>query len=674
MVFLPWLAAFPGSGVPHCSAWLRDGYCPNREQCPDDHVSPFAMSARVQRPPSVTGQPVPVRPLVVPFPSRIRLNLVPASASPPVQGHAVLYDKTCLSLGAGLQIVDFVSVSDTGLTPVIAPYSQPDRQPESFVVAAGVLQSGGLKLTWSAPTVDALVAFLTSRKAHLAVEALGSGRQQGNVLGRGAYYLDQSVPSVVVSSLPFDATIDDLCSVPGSTQVTMQPPTYDLARAVQALNVRLAKFGKLLSFAPLPRARLARTISAVAVFEDTQDAYAAMTNLRGRRIRQLPGCFIDVCPSYSVTWTFIRRHFDTVYGMINQIRISQPWRASFSVSHGDGESSPIHLRVRSEETSDLCSIRDQINSVARGELLRDRDGRVLWRDNFIASNIEFLRSINAETPAFIYYCPVERFIRICGSTEAVSAARLRVLDAFEAPMLSPLSSECGTDPTAVGPGSMCPVCCTPPVEKVKLSCGHDYCRPCLKAFLLSVASTGPTSTPRIKCFGPVSGPFPPGLPVPAHVTCSKPLSILDIRKVLDYDEEQLILQAVMRSWVLGHHSVSACPTPGCDELYRIPLPGGTRSNTVTCPGCLAQTCIACRVSHPGVSCEDYRSSIVPAISGLIKLCPNCQTLIEKAGGCNHMTCAACDTHFCWLCGEQFPYVTIMQHISAAHPSVGVPGY
>ncbi|KAJ3272830.1 E3 ubiquitin-protein ligase rnf14, partial [Borealophlyctis nickersoniae] len=41
-------------------------------------------------------------------------------------------------------------------------------------------------------------------------------------------------------------------------------------------------------------------------------------------------------------------------------------------------------------------------------------------------------------------------------------------------------------------------------------------------------------------------------------------------------------------------------------------------------------------------------------------CPNCYIRLQKNGGCNHMTCQVCNTHFCYLCGaflsKKEPYV------------------
>ena len=36
------------------------------------------------------------------------------------------------------------------------------------------------------------------------------------------------------------------------------------------------------------------------------------------------------------------------------------------------------------------------------------------------------------------------------------------------------------------------------------------------------------------------------------------------------------------------------------------------------------------------------------IASNARKCPNCQVLIEKNGGCNHITCKKCNHHFCWV--------------------------
>ena len=42
-------------------------------------------------------------------------------------------------------------------------------------------------------------------------------------------------------------------------------------------------------------------------------------------------------------------------------------------------------------------------------------------------------------------------------------------------------------------------------------------------------------------------------------------------------------------------------------------------------------------------------------------CPNCQAKIQKALGCNKMTCTHCSSSFCWLCSAFLPRVNPYRH-------------
>ncbi|KAJ7463682.1 hypothetical protein FB451DRAFT_1265214 [Mycena latifolia] len=52
------------------------------------------------------------------------------------------------------------------------------------------------------------------------------------------------------------------------------------------------------------------------------------------------------------------------------------------------------------------------------------------------------------------------------------------------------------------------------------------------------------------------------------------------------------------------------------------------------------------------------------------LCPNarCGVRIMKDGGCNHVTCSVCTTHFCWVCEKTFDVRKIYGHMFAKHGS------
>ncbi|RJE18416.1 hypothetical protein PHISCL_09251 [Aspergillus sclerotialis] len=50
----------------------------------------------------------------------------------------------------------------------------------------------------------------------------------------------------------------------------------------------------------------------------------------------------------------------------------------------------------------------------------------------------------------------------------------------------------------------------------------------------------------------------------------------------------------------------------------------------------------------------------------IKPCPGCGTMAEKIGGCDHIQCTGCGTHWCFFCGGMFPEKDIYRHMSEAH--------
>jgi ariadne-1 len=103
-----------------------------------------------------------------------------------------------------------------------------------------------------------------------------------------------------------------------------------------------------------------------------------------------------------------------------------------------------------------------------------------------------------------------------------------------------------------------------------------------------------------------------------------------------------------------------CPGPGCNRVVCKTLNGTLTNSFVTdCNECGTMFCVDClEEPHAPVTCEMLQkwkekdrdeAETVKWMTVNTKHCPNCQTRIEKNGGCQHVTCRKCSHGFCWMC-------------------------
>lgn len=189
---------------------------------------------------------------------------------------------------------------------------------------------------------------------------------------------------------------------------------------------------------------------------------------------------------------------------------------------------------------------------------------------------------------------------------------------------------------------ICPVCFCPALTLTYRleNCGHLYCDGCIKGLL------GDVQIP-LKC---------------CAEGCGKELILEDIRKILDYDKEKIngLLNECLKDYIKNNNDFVYCPAPDC-SMFVNKKTCGAKWN---CPLCHNEICIPCNVVfHHGYTCDiyqgskkdsDYSFKVWKQTTGNCRICPNCGTAIEKTEGCNHMTCANCNGHFCWLCSKGFP--------------------
>ncbi|KAL7546994.1 hypothetical protein ACHAWF_010310 [Thalassiosira exigua] len=97
--------------------------------------------------------------------------------------------------------------------------------------------------------------------------------------------------------------------------------------------------------------------------------------------------------------------------------------------------------------------------------------------------------------------------------------------------------------------------------------------------------------------------------------------------------------------------------PNCNKFINLDLIDAQESTELLCV-CSTALCISCKsTAHPRFSCAENRA-ISSGDDDLLlemsqragwKQCPGCNTMIELAHGCNHMTCATCRYEFCYKC-------------------------
>lgn len=120
-----------------------------------------------------------------------------------------------------------------------------------------------------------------------------------------------------------------------------------------------------------------------------------------------------------------------------------------------------------------------------------------------------------------------------------------------------------------------------------------------------------------------------------------------------------------------------CPDPGCqvilvhEELQRISQDVATALQEVQARAREARE----REAHADLLAALFESSdpslLRWAASGVAQLCPQCLTLVEKQGGCHHMTCR-CRKQFCFVCGGEWPCrKSSCSHATTSHIASGV---
>ncbi|KAF9265860.1 hypothetical protein L218DRAFT_897748 [Marasmius fiardii PR-910] len=227
---------------------------------------------------------------------------------------------------------------------------------------------------------------------------------------------------------------------------------------------------------------------------------------------------------------------------------------------------------------------------------------------------------------------------------------------------------------------VCPICFddSPELQTLGLDCGHMFCSGCWHAYTISkIREDGEYC---VRCMAESCALVAPD---------SFVRSVLIPHGTSDPQNEGALAWArfqelLVRNYVGAMSNLKFCPYPGCTNTVgcsaaasksslatMVPIvscgsrgiPGSEEDRKASnlsvqakehkfCFGCPVETDhrpVVCAVARMWLKkCEDD-SETANWIKSNTKECSQCQSTIEKNGGCNHMTCKKCKHEFCWVC-------------------------
>jgi len=187
-------------------------------------------------------------------------------------------------------------------------------------------------------------------------------------------------------------------------------------------------------------------------------------------------------------------------------------------------------------------------------------------------------------------------------------------------------------------------------ETINLSCGHFYCRECIKEYIKNsiVKINTKNLNTACKCPKPV---------------CGAAIVKKDIENILEDDEKNMEkFHKCMKiiDMINNLKNLIVCPIPDCDSFAKREL---IEKNFVICEKG-HKFCVKCSKFHDskclGLSPNDTLMEKFIKNNSDYKKCPKCSTLLYKFPDCdtNIVKCGyeLCDYDYCWLCGR-FPEKT-----------------
>lgn len=167
-------------------------------------------------------------------------------------------------------------------------------------------------------------------------------------------------------------------------------------------------------------------------------------------------------------------------------------------------------------------------------------------------------------------------------------------------------------------------------------CKHDFCKECMVKYLKQKID----SSEVLHIFCPSQ--------------CGKEFSEEEIKTISTwgwglYNRYQSFKKLLIWN---SDPNIRWCVRERCENMIKCV----GNEDKISCNKCGQEICFKCRLAwHGKISCLKVLEKEFQSYSNnaMVKLCPKCQSRIEKMSGCNHMTCSRCRHQFCWLCRGKY---------------------
>ncbi|KAI5809430.1 hypothetical protein BZA77DRAFT_298002 [Pyronema omphalodes] len=586
--------------------------------------------------------------------------------------------------------------------------------------------------SWFPPSKIATVRFNTSAAAQNTVRTAQGKLVRGRAIDVQLHNVDRN-DEVTVGNLSIKTTDKDLRFVMGKDfkKANFHPPNYDESEEeimVYIVSLLGQKVDEIVSYDLMPTTKNDRKIKAIVKFKSAANALKAVQEHNGKKMGFLGNGPLYLNLKYTASFKISPAIYKAVAKELTKLTTEYEKAVRIKI-FGAGTHNLRALttvRITGQSKSDISAVKLLVSKIVRGEpCRRPGTGELLWAPFFATpAGINFVTLLALKTNTYIYADRRKSQLFLFGSPEDRQTASREILDKFTSieengndialqssewryVMRGGLQalqqrfgdkisinasrrclvlkgtpsdvSEVRTILASRAPGNEtrndvegeCPICFDTAENPTKFgSCDHFYCQSCLVSYLKSTLDTHKFP---LMCIGESRG-----------AQCNSALDFKVAAGVLSPSELDSILDAAFTDYIRRKPEEYAyCPTPNCDTVY-CPTKIGS---VFSCVDCLLEICTNCKVeAHDGMSCEEYKISKHDDKEAEeqfqkwkknhgIQSCPKCKTDIEKISGCNHMTCATCRTHICWVCLKTFESSgPVYDHMNEKHGGIGIEYY